>query len=67
MKENGFPLKKKTKKTKHKIPIDADYANDHALLANTSAQDKSLLYSQEQALRDIGCCVNSDMDFICFN
>ena len=45
----------------------ADYADDLTHLANTPAQAISLLYSLEQAARDIGLFVNSDKtDFMCF-
>ena len=38
---------------------DADYTNDLVLLANTSAQAKSLLHSLEQSARGIGLYMNS--------
>ena len=41
---------------------------DIALLANTSAQAESLLYSLEQAVGDIGLHVNTDKTkYMCFN
>ena len=39
--------------------MDADYANDIALLANTSAQAESLLHSLEQAAVGIGLHVKA--------
>ena len=46
----------------------AEYANDIAFLANTSAQSKSLLHSLERATNYIGLHVNADkIEFMCFN
>ena len=39
--------------------MDADYADDIALLANTPAQAKSLLHSQERAAAGIDLHVNA--------
>ena len=40
--------------------MDADYADDLVLLANTPTQTKSLLHSVEQATRSISLYVNLD-------
>ena len=40
--------------------MDADYANDIALLANTPAQARTLLHSLEWAATSIGLYVNAD-------
>ena len=40
--------------------MDADYANDIVLLANSPAQTESLLHSLEQATGGIGLYVNID-------
>ena len=48
--------------------MDAEYADDIALLANTLTQAKSLLHSLEQAAEDIDLRVNADkMEYMCFN
>ena len=48
--------------------MQADYADDIALLANTPAQTKSLLHSLEQAASDIGLHLNTDKaEYMCFN
>ena len=48
--------------------MDADYANDIALLANTPTQAKTLLHSLEQVAGGIGLHVNTDKtEYICFN
>ena len=45
-----------------------DYANDIALLANTSAQAETLLHSLERAAAGIGLYVNAHkMEYMCFN
>ena len=47
---------------------DADYSDDIALVANTSAQVESLLYSLEQTAGGIGLHVNADKtEYVCFN
>ena len=60
------------KKKKQKIPaqtiMDADYADDIALLANTPTQVESLLHSLEWAVGGIGLHVNADKtEYIYFN
>ena len=47
--------------------MDADYADDIALLANTPTQAKYQLHSLEQAAGSIGLHVNAEKtDFMCF-
>ena len=51
MKENGFTLKKlRSRRYPSQTITDADFADDTALLANTSSQSGSLLHSLEQAV-----------------
>ena len=59
IKENGFMLKN-ARSRQYPAETDADYANDPALLAKTSAQSKSLLYNWEQAAGDIGLHMNAN-------
>ena len=48
--------------------MDADYADDIALLANTPTQVELLMDSQEKAAYGIGLRVNADkMAYMCFN
>ena len=47
--------------------MDADYANDLVLLANTPAQAEFLQHRLEQTAGDIGLHVNSNKTFMCFN
>ena len=61
IKENGFTLKKaRSRRYPAKNILDADYADDRALLANTTTQTKSLLHSLMQAAGGIGLhvCTN---------
>ena len=46
------------------MKTDADYADDLALLTNTSVQAECLLHSREQAAR--GLDINSDKKVLCF-
>ena len=64
MKENGFKLEKERRRN----PItDADYAEDIAILANTSTQAETLLHSLERAAGDIGFHVSADnTEYMCF-
>ena len=69
MKRKGFKL---TKERSRRYPAwtirDADYADDIALLANSSALVESLLHSLEQEASDIGLHVNADKtEYKCFN
>ena len=48
--------------------IDADYADDIAILSNTSNQAETLLHSLEEAAAGIGFHVNAHKtEYICFN
>ena len=69
MKENGFKLaNERNRRYPAQTITDADYANDIALLANTSAQAEILLHSLERAVAGIGPHVNADMtEYMCFN
>ena len=69
MKDNGFKLaKERSKRYPAQTIMDADYANDIALLANTLAQVKTLLHSLEQAPGCIGLYVNENKtEYMCFN
>ena len=69
MKENGFKLaKERSRRDPSQIITDADYANDIALLANTTAQAKSLSQGQKQACSGISLPVNPDKtEYMCFN
>ena len=69
MKENGFKL---TKERSRRYPVqtimDADYADDIALLPNAPAWVKTLLHSLERAAASIGVPVNvQKTEFMCFN
>ena len=69
IKENGFELtKKRSRRYPAKIITDADYADDIAILANTSNQVETLLYSLERAAAGIGLHVNAHKtEYMCFN
>ena len=61
MKENGFTLKKaRSRQYPTQTIIDADHADDIALLVNTPTQAESLLRSLEQATGGISLHVNAD-------
>ena len=48
--------------------MDADYADDKALLANTPTQAKSQLHSLERAAAGIGLHINAHKtEYMCFN
>ena len=69
MKENGFKL---AKEISRRYPTEtitgAIYADDIALLANSPAQDESLLHSLERAADGIGLHVTADKtEYMCFN
>ena len=58
--ENGFVLtKKRSRRYPAKSIIDADYADDRALLANTPNQAETLLHSLERAAAGIGLHINA--------
>ena len=69
MKDDGFKLKKeRSRRYPAKTIMNVDYADDIALLANTSAQSQTLLHSLEWASTGIGLHVNADkMEYMCFN
>ena len=59
IKENGLTLKKtRGRWYPTETMTDTNYADDLILLANTPAQVEPLLYSLEQASRDIGLYVS---------
>ena len=67
MKENGLILKNAKSGINHaETIVDTDYADDSALLINTSALGESLMHSLEQAVRGIDQYVNPDKQFMCF-
>ena len=60
IRENGFELtKKRSRRYPAKTITDADYADNIALLANTSNQAETLLYSLEWAATGFGLHVNA--------
>ena len=69
IRENGLELrKKKSRKYPAKTITDADYADDIALLANTSNQAKTLLHSLELTAACIGLHVNArKTEYMCYN
>ena len=69
IRENGFELmKKKSRRYPAKTITDADYADDIALLANTSKQAETLLHSLERAAAGIGFHVNAHKtEYMCYN
>ena len=69
IKENGFKLtKERSRRYLAKTITDADYADDIALLANTTAQAETLLHSLKQTAASIGLHVNANQtEYMCFN
>ena len=69
MKDNSFKLaKERNKEYPTQTIMDAEYADDIALLVNTPAQAEYLLHSLEQAVASIGLNVNSHKtEYMCFN
>ena len=69
IKENGFELtKKRSRRYPTKTITDTDYADDIAILANTSNQAETLLHNLEQTAAGIGFHVNAHkMEYMCFN
>ena len=69
IKENGFKLtKKRSRRYPAKTIIDADYADDIAIMANTPNQAETLLHSLERAVAGIGLHVNPHKtEYMCFN
>ena len=61
MKDNGFKLaKERSRRYPVKTIMDAEYADDIVLLANTTAQAETLLHSLERAAGSKGRYVNAD-------
>ena len=69
MKDNGFKLaKKRSRRYSVQTIMDADYADDIALLANAPTQTESLLHSLEWAAAGLGLHVKADKTkYMCFN
>ena len=69
MKENGFKLaKERNRRYPAQTITDADYADDIALIVNTSAPGKTMLNSLERVAGGIGSHVNADKtEYMCFN
>ena len=64
MKDNIFKL---AKERSRRYPAHR-YADDIALLANTSGQAEALLHSLERAAASIGLHINADKtEYMCFN
>ena len=67
MKDNGFELaKERSRRYPAQSIADEDYADDIALLANTSAQAENLQHSLERAAAGIGLHANADKENMCF-
>ena len=69
MKDNGFKLVKERSRRYHaKTITNANYADDIALLVNTSARTESLLHSLERTAAGIGLLINAHKtEYMCFN
>ena len=69
IRENGFELtKKRSRRYPAKTITDADYADDIALLANTTNQAETPQHSLEQAAAGIGLHVNAHKtEYMCYN
>ena len=69
LKANGFKLtKERSRRYPAQTIMDADYADDIALLANTPAQAETLLHSLERAAAGIDLHVNADKpEYMFFN
>ena len=69
IRENGFEQKKKrSRRYPAKTIIDADYADDIALQANTPNQAETLLHSLERAAASIGLHINAhNTEYMCYN
>ena len=60
--------KKRSRRYPAKTITDANYADDIAILANTSNRAETLLHSLEQATAGIGLHVNAHLtEYMCFN
>ena len=69
MKDNGFKLaNERSRRYPAHIIMDADYADDIALLVNTNALAEILLHSLERAAAGVDLHVNADkIEYMCFN
>ena len=69
MKENSFELtKKRSRRYPAKTIIDADYADNIAILANATAHAETLLHCLEKATGGIGLHVDAHKtEYMCFN
>ena len=69
MKENGFKLaKEKIRRYPTQEILDADYADDVALLVNKPTRAETLLHSLERAAGGIDLHVNADkLEYMRFN
>ena len=69
IKENGFKLaKERSRKCPAQSIMDADSADDIALLANSPTQAETLLHNLERAADGIGLHVNvEETEHMCFN
>ena len=69
IRENVFKLtKKRSRRYPAKSIIDADYADDIAILANKPNQAETLLHSLERAATGIGLYVNAHKtEYMCYN
>ena len=69
IRENGFELtKKRSRRYPAKTIIDANYADDIAILANTPDQAETLQHSLEGTPAGIGLHVNAHKtEYMCYN
>ena len=69
IRENGFePTKKRRKSTTQKTITHADYADDIAILANTTNQAETQLHIFERTVTGIGLHVNArKTEYMCYN
>ena len=68
IRENVFELAKKRRRHPAKTITDANYADDIAILANSSNQAETLLHSLERAAAGIGLHVNAHKtEYMCYN
>ena len=69
MKDNSFKLaKERSRRYSAQTIMDADYADDIALLANTLAQTETLQHSVERAAAGIRLHINVfKTEYMCFN
>ena len=64
----SIDLKERSRKYPEQTILDANYADDLALLVNTPAHAETLLHSLERAAAGIGLHVNADWtEYMCFN